>query len=110
MFSSTGVYAASKMSQEILSETLRLEMAPFGVTVLAVTTGAVKTNGQTYSKDWKLPADSIYKPIEDMIAARSSPVGIVSLLTTLPDDRTRCKVLNRYAPFTHWPVESTPFH
>lgn len=66
-----GVYAASKRSHEIISETLRLEMAPFGVTVLAVTTGAVKTNGQTYFEDWKLPPDSIYKPIEDTIASRA---------------------------------------
>lgn len=46
-------------------------MAPFGVTVLAVTTGAVKTQGQTYFEDWKLPTDSIYKPIEDAIAERA---------------------------------------
>lgn len=71
MFLETGVYAASKRSQEIISETLRLEMVPFGVTVLAVTTGAVKTNGQTYFEDWKLPVDSIYKPIEGTIAARA---------------------------------------
>ena len=67
----TGVYAASKRSHEIISETLRLEMSPFGVTVLAITTCAVKTKGQTYFEDWKLPADSIYKPIEDTIAARA---------------------------------------
>lgn len=71
IFLCTGVYAASKRSQEIISETLRLEMVPFGVKVLAVTTGAVKTKGQTYFDDWKLPDDSIYKPIEDTIAARA---------------------------------------
>lgn len=59
-----GVYAASKRSHEIISETLRLEMAPFSVTVLAITTGAVNTKGQTYFENWKLPLDSIYKPIE----------------------------------------------
>lgn len=72
MFLCTGAYAASKRSQEIISETLRLEMVPFGVKVLAVTTGAVKTKGQTYFEDWKLPANSIYKPIEDTISARAS--------------------------------------
>ena len=65
------MYAASKRSLEIISETLRLEMVPFGVTVLAITTGPVKSNGQTNFEDWKLPADSVYKPIEDKIAARA---------------------------------------
>lgn len=79
----TGAYAASKRSQEIISETLRLEMVPFGVTVLAVTTGAVKTNGQTYFNDWKLPADSIYRPIEDKIAARASGHDGVERMDTM---------------------------
>lgn len=54
-----------------MSETLRLEVAPFDVTVLSVVTGAVKTNGLTYFEDWELPADSIYKPIEATIAERT---------------------------------------
>ncbi|KAI9924227.1 hypothetical protein ASPWEDRAFT_116254 [Aspergillus wentii DTO 134E9] len=66
-----GVYGASKRSIEIIAETLRLEMAPFHVNVLSVVTGAVKTNGQTYFQDWKLPEDSLYKPIEDTIHKRT---------------------------------------
>lgn len=46
-------------------------MVLFGVTVLIVTTCAVKTKGQTYFEDWKLPAKSIYKQVEDKIAARA---------------------------------------
>lgn len=49
---------------EIIAETLRLELQPFGVGVLCVVTGAVQTNGQTYFEDWKLPEDSLYRPIE----------------------------------------------
>lgn len=82
MFAVLGVYAASKSSLEIISETLRLEMVPFGVTVLAVTTGAVKTKGQTYFGDWKLPADSIYKAIEDKIAARARGEDGVARMNT----------------------------
>jgi 1-acylglycerone phosphate reductase len=39
--------------------------------VLSVVTGAVQTNGQTYFEDWKLPDDSLYKPIESLIADRT---------------------------------------
>ncbi|KAH8755798.1 putative hydroxybutyrate dehydrogenase [Diaporthe sp. PMI_573] len=66
-----GTYAASKRSLELAAETLRLELAPFGVDVLEVVTGAVKTRGQTYFGDFKLPEQSLYKPIEDVIASRA---------------------------------------
>ncbi|POS74528.1 NADPH-dependent 1-acyldihydroxyacetone phosphate reductase [Diaporthe helianthi] len=66
-----GTYAASKRSLEIAAETLRLELAPFGVGVLEVVTGAVKTKGQSYFGDFKLPEQSLYKPIEGVIASRA---------------------------------------
>ncbi|PWY71671.1 putative hydroxybutyrate dehydrogenase [Aspergillus heteromorphus CBS 117.55] len=64
-----GTYAASKRSIEIIAETLRLELAPFGVGVLSVVTGAVKTMGQTYFGDFRLPENSLYKSIEEIVAA-----------------------------------------
>ncbi|RYP09622.1 hypothetical protein DL764_001164 [Monosporascus ibericus] len=66
-----GTYAASKKSIEIVAETLRLELAPFGVGVLEIVTGAVKTMGQTYFGNFQLPAQSLYKSIEDTIANRA---------------------------------------
>ncbi|GFF43815.1 NADPH-dependent 1-acyldihydroxyacetone phosphate reductase [Aspergillus udagawae] len=66
-----GVYSASKRSLEIIAETLRLEMAPFNVKVLSIVTGAVRTNGQTYFDDLRLPEDSLYKTIEDTVVARA---------------------------------------
>ncbi|PYH90777.1 putative hydroxybutyrate dehydrogenase [Aspergillus ellipticus CBS 707.79] len=66
-----GTYAASKRSIEIIAETLRLELAPFGVGVLSVVTGAVRTMGQTYFGGFKIPDNSLYKPIEDVVAARA---------------------------------------
>ena len=44
---------------------------PFGVKVLSVVTGAVRTNGQSYFEDWTLPKGSLYKPIEELIANRA---------------------------------------
>jgi hypothetical protein len=66
-----GSYAASKRSIEIIAETLRLELGPFNVGVLSIVTGAVKTQGQTYFEDFKLPADSLYHSIEKTIASRA---------------------------------------
>ncbi|KAK7752877.1 hypothetical protein SLS62_005219 [Diatrype stigma] len=66
-----GTYSASKRSIEIVAETLRLELAPFGVGVLEVVTGGVKTKGQTYFGDFQLPEQSLYKSIESTIAGRA---------------------------------------
>jgi 1-acylglycerone phosphate reductase len=54
-----------------VADTLRLELAPLGVTVLAVVTGGVKSAGQTYFDDLKLPTDSLYKSVEETIITRA---------------------------------------
>ena len=58
-----------------MSETLRLELAPFKVRVLSVVTGAVQTKGLTYFDDLELPPDSLFKCIEDTIFARAHGSG-----------------------------------
>lgn len=57
---------------EILTDTLRLELQPFGVKVLSVVNGVVKSNGQNWKlfTDWKLPPHSFYKPLEETIRHR----------------------------------------
>jgi 1-acylglycerone phosphate reductase len=66
-----GTYAASKRSIELVAETLRLEVAPFGVDVISVVTGGVRTLGQTYFEDFAVPSNSLYKPIESTIVSRA---------------------------------------
>ncbi|KAI0485011.1 hypothetical protein GGR56DRAFT_616529 [Xylariaceae sp. FL0804] len=66
-----GTYSASKRSLEIVAETLRLELSPFGVDVLEIVTGGVQTNGQSYFGDFKLPEQSLYKSIESTVASRA---------------------------------------
>jgi len=49
-----------------LSETLKIELEPLGVRVVTAMVGAIGT--QIYTKyEMTLPADSWYKPIEDII-------------------------------------------
>lgn len=55
-----GLYNASKAALISYSETLKLEMDPFGVKVVTLMTGVVDTN--IFSRgDVKLPANSIYQ-------------------------------------------------
>ncbi|RYC54360.1 hypothetical protein CHU98_g11850 [Xylaria longipes] len=79
-----GTYAASKMSTEIVAETLRLELAPFGVNVLEVVTGAVKSMGQTYFGDFKLPQQSVdltlHYPVGGLRCARVGSIHWIGVL------------------------------
>ncbi|KAL2846629.1 hypothetical protein BJY01DRAFT_173216 [Aspergillus pseudoustus] len=67
-----GVYSASKRSLEIITETLRLELAPFGVRVVSLVTGAVDSLGKTHCDGLTLPEDSLYKSIEADIIQRAA--------------------------------------
>ncbi|KAF2818684.1 putative hydroxybutyrate dehydrogenase [Ophiobolus disseminans] len=66
-----GTYAATKRGIELIAETLRLEVEPFGVNVIEIVTGAVKTLGQSYFSDYALPADSLYKSVEASVKSRA---------------------------------------
>ncbi|KAJ4752853.1 NAD(P)-binding Rossmann-fold superfamily protein [Rhynchospora pubera] len=68
-----GVYSASKSALHALSDTLRLELRSFGISVTTVAPGAISSNLghsslQTYDKiaDWKF-----YKEFESTIRART---------------------------------------
>ena len=62
----------------MIGECLRLEIAPFGVKVVTVVTGEVKTNFFNNTLDYKLPSGSVYMPIEKEIAASARGEGIDS--------------------------------
>ena len=56
----------------MISETLRLELAPFDVKVITCVTGAVKTNIMSNSAKHDLPAGSLYAPIARKVSARAN--------------------------------------
>ncbi|OTA81807.1 hypothetical protein M434DRAFT_37391 [Hypoxylon sp. CO27-5] len=78
-----GTYAATKRSLELVAETLRLEIAPFGVGVIEIITGAVKTLGQTYFGDLKLPEGSLYKSLEDIFTSRAQGKDQLTRMDTI---------------------------
>ncbi|KAL8881771.1 MAG: hypothetical protein Q9198_001093 [Flavoplaca austrocitrina] len=67
-----GIYAGSKAAVTAISDTLRLELAPFGVKVVTAVTGAVSTNILSSGSAFKLPATSRYKSIEKEISDRAA--------------------------------------
>lgn len=66
-----GIYTGSKAAVTAISDTLRLELAPFDVKVVTVVTGAVSTNTLSNGLNFKLPPTSLYRSIEKAIAGRA---------------------------------------
>jgi len=62
-----GIYSASKSALTNLSETLRLELAPFGINVVTAMLGLVISNLVGNSPDIYLSSESMYKPVEQQV-------------------------------------------
>ncbi|KAJ5260472.1 hypothetical protein N7478_012077 [Penicillium angulare] len=68
MYIPTGVYNASKAAIHAYSNTLRVELAPFGVKVTIVVSGRVQSRLSRIKRTLK--PDSLYKPMEEEYARR----------------------------------------
>lgn len=73
------VYSSSKAALNIISESLRLELSPFGVSVVTILAGLLETNFHAGDMQFKLRPDSLYAPIDEIIegwaSGRSKPKG-----------------------------------
>ncbi|WOK99877.1 hypothetical protein Cni_G08589 [Canna indica] len=67
-----GVYSASKAALHALTDTLRLELSNFGISVISVAPGAIRSNIANSSavSYGKMPEWKFYKPFESSIRAR----------------------------------------
>lgn len=65
-------YCSSKAALTCISETLRLELSPFGVSVATVMAGVVASHFHDNEPGFKLPEGSRYAFIEDIIAGWAS--------------------------------------
>ena len=66
-----GLYGGSKAAIDIVSETLRLELAPFDVKVITCVAGVVQTKLMSNSRKEEPPTGSLYASIADKIATRA---------------------------------------
>lgn len=75
----TAVYSSSKAALNNISESLRLELSPFGVSVVNILAGVIETHFHAGNMQFKLQSDSLYTPIEEIIegwaSGRSKPKG-----------------------------------
>lgn len=68
-----GAYCASKAAVNALSDSLRMELAPFGIDVITVQPGGIRSNfGDTASEHIALRAGSLYAPMQKAIAERAT--------------------------------------
>ncbi|KAK1984756.1 short-chain dehydrogenase [Colletotrichum cereale] len=78
-----GVYNASKAALAMLSETMRMELAPFGVAVVDLKTAGVKSNiianNNVNTKAERLPEDSIYAPAREVVEKAMSQEGLTAV-------------------------------
>lgn len=67
-----GAYCSSKSAVHSLTDALRMELAPFGILVVKLQPGGVRSSfGQHAEAAVRLPADSIYQPIAGSVRARA---------------------------------------
>jgi len=67
-----GAYCSSKAALHALTDALRMELAPFGIRVVSIQPGAVRSSfGNNAEAAIRLPENSAYRPVESGIRARA---------------------------------------
>ena len=68
----SGAYSSSKAALHSLSDGLRMELAPFGIRVVTIQPGGVRSAFGNHAEEAiRLPEDSLYRPVEAGILARA---------------------------------------
>ncbi|EFQ30543.1 short chain dehydrogenase [Colletotrichum graminicola] len=107
-----GVYNASKAALAMLSQTMRMELAPFGIAVVDLKTAGVKSNiianNNVNTKAERLPEGSIYTLARDVVEEAMSQEALASV--GISADQWAAEVapllLGRSPPAVIWKGES----
>jgi NAD(P)-dependent dehydrogenase (short-subunit alcohol dehydrogenase family) len=103
-FPGTPAYISSKFALEGLSESLRYELAPFGINTIIIEPGVIKTN---FFNSMKMPADqkpdSPYKDITDKVIGG---IKMMAEMGTHPKEvaDTIIRAINDKNPLPRYPV------
>ncbi len=93
-----GVYCATKAALHLLSDSLRMELAPFNIAVIVVQVGAIKSNiGEAAIKKIIETKNSVYAPLIEYIKARAvasqkNPTPAEEFSKMLVDKLSRAKI------------------
>ena len=79
------VYRSSKAAVSAMTDTLRIELAPFGIRVVEVLPGPIDTD-MLRSGVMTRPPDALQFPAYEPMASRSMANGSVPLVPTAPED------------------------
>jgi short-subunit dehydrogenase len=94
-FPGSGVYAATKYAVEGISDALRIELAPFGIRVVAIRPGPIATEfnevGNKFTGDLMAKTDPDYKPLYQTAGAATGKI-FASLSIPGPDLIADCIV------------------
>jgi 1-acylglycerone phosphate reductase len=107
-----GIYNSSKAAFAMLSETMRLELSPFGVRVVDLKTAAVRTNiisnNNVNAKAEGLPKGSIYEPAREVVEKAMSQEGLSDRGTTPEQwaNEVSALLLRKNPPAVIWRGES----
>ncbi|KAI1385392.1 putative short-chain dehydrogenase/reductase [Hypoxylon trugodes] len=85
------IYNASKAAIEVLGASIRTELAPFGVRVVTVKTGSIKSELFNNAPPTKLPENSLYLPAKEYIESRI----VVKTAATMEADEYAKKVVSQ---------------
>ncbi|KAK1962236.1 short chain dehydrogenase [Colletotrichum sublineola] len=107
-----GVYNASKAALAMLSQTMRMELAPFGIAVVDLKTAGVKSNmianNNVNTTAERLPQGSIYAPARDVVEKAMSQEALTAV--GISADQWAAEVapllLGRSPPAVIWKGES----
>ena len=107
-----GIYTASKAAVAMMSDTLRLELAAFGVNVVDLKTGVVRSNLVKNQKEAKPPSigkSSIYYPAQEVVEKSLSQDSFAE--GGMPTDQWANAVvgdlLKKKSPIVIWRGEQT---
>ncbi|KAI9258996.1 hypothetical protein BDA99DRAFT_484046 [Phascolomyces articulosus] len=95
-----GIYAMSKAAVHSLTDTLRMELAPFGVQALVIAPGSITSNfGKNSTNMVSVPEDSLYLSVVKFIYARANmSQGPNSTPTNVFATYVVNKLLKRFPP------------
>ncbi|KZV80440.1 short chain dehydrogenase/reductase-like protein [Exidia glandulosa HHB12029] len=97
-------YNATKAALHSYGDTLRVEMAPFGVDVITVVTGGVTSNvsENAVSRGKEVPEGSLYEPIADVISRKRMNRSRAGAMPTAVYARKVVATVLRRSPTWYW--------